>query len=181
MKKYERYNVNVKNTVSEEQYKDCWKQYSGLIRQICSHKANNACQFEDFLALARGDLLEILENYNPNLSNMSTFIWMCLNNKLNTVKKNEKVYADRLAAMTGNFKSHVIEENPYHQILIEELLSILENKKREILINYYLKSMTFEEIANLMKMTTGSVHRLRNEALEQIRQQFNIDLSGDKN
>jgi len=169
-------NLTVKvNNVSSAEYKTQLEQFYPLLNKICFRYANNEAEYDELMSIAQEQLWNALNKFDKSKSKLITFIWNCVQKnvvqaKMKEIKRRKHfVPLDKLDGVLSD--SHKPPEN---KIFVEQILDILELCEKKIMVDYYLKNMTLQEISNSMRISVCSVHKIKNRAIDKIRGRFDV-------
>ncbi|MBQ9599240.1 MAG: sigma-70 family RNA polymerase sigma factor, partial [Clostridia bacterium] len=67
-----------------------------------------------------------------------------------------------------------IEDNVINKVLVDEILSVLSKREREVIIFRYFRGKTQSEIAKYIGVSQVQVSRIEKKALERIRSSVGV-------
>lgn len=123
-----------------------------------------------------------IENKLESPDNVKFYLLNSLKNRLISVLRKEISFQNLDEIEDYNFQIKVdakdlIEDTESCQLYekqIEQLLSLLTNKQREVIYLYYMQGLSYEEIASLLKITPKSVRKIAYRAIERMQQSKKI-------
>jgi len=128
------------------------------------------------------DVFTSLYKNRQNLTvpdNVKVFIMVALKNRLiRTIKREKALYADsddsipfeiELASFSVEDEYIENEDDTRQRLLVEQLLSVLKPRQKEIIYYRYVQELGFDEICNLMNISYQSAKNLLQRALVKMR------------
>ncbi len=159
------------------------KLYEMYMREMFAYGMAFGIDKETILDAIHDVFLHIIEQENEinEQSNAKFYLLCSLKNRLFSIKRKEISFENIEEADDYNFSiavsglEDVIEEEEERIRLtaqIEDMLSELTSRQREVVYLRYMQGLSYEEIASLLQITPKAVRKLNYRALERIKERY---------
>lgn len=159
-----------------------YKQKYNLLRKIASDlftkykKGYDENYFNDFLSIARTELLYAMIHFDINLGAFNTFLYHRISGSIRHFIDSSIKQATRYETeLRKEFINAEYNEPACSGLIIEEMLESLNKEEAEILRLRYLSNMTVLEITEKTGFSTYKILSLQNEATEKLQNKFGGD------
>jgi RNA polymerase sigma factor (sigma-70 family) len=142
-----------------------FKKYENMIRKIAWGLSHNQYEFDELMSIGKIKFFECIQEYDPEVSELSTFVWVCCRNQmiieLNKLRRERNMLSIEEEGFT---EPTSFDPEERHQFLAE-LFSTLSQESQEV-VSMVLKSP--EEIFSLSesmkpKMLRGALVQVLRE------------------
>lgn len=124
---------------------------------------------EDIMQETYLKALEKIHSYKPRHSFLSWIVTIAKNMALNEYNKRKREF--KIDPSTHEYVFGTTESNIEKEMIVKELLDILQDEEREIVILHVLGNMKHKEIASLLSKPLGTITWKFNEAINKLRKQ----------
>ena len=142
-----------------------YKKYENMVRKIAWGLSKNQYEFDELMGIGKETFFKVIGEYDPEVSELSTFIWVCCRNQmiieLNKIRRERNM----LSIEDKSFNEPETYDLEKRFQFVNDLLSSLSDESREI-VKYVLTSP--EEIFSLAesqkpKMLRGALVEILRE------------------
>lgn len=168
----------VKRRITKDYYNHYYKQKYNLLKKIAGnlYKKHNKDDFDDFMAIAKVELLYSMIYFNPILGAFNTFLYHrvsgSIHHRVDTNIKQATRYEseNRAEFINAQYNTPICSG-----IQIKEMFDYLQKEEAQVLRMRYLENNTLLEITEKTGFSTYSILNLQKKATEKLILKF-----GDK-
>ena len=168
----------VKRRITKDYYNHYYKQKYNLLKKISSNlsKKYNVNHFDDFMAIARNELLYSMIHFDSTLGAFNTILWHRISGSIrHCIDTNIKQVTRYESETRREFINAEYNEPVGSGLIIEEMFDYLQKEEAQILKMRYLENNTLLEITEKTGFSTYSILNLQKKATEKLILKF-----GDK-
>ena len=169
----------MKRRITASYFNYFYKQKYNLLKKIAGklYKKNNTDNFDDFMAIARNELLYSMIHFDSTLGAFNTLLWHRVSGSIHHhIDSNIKQSARYQSELRKEFINAEYNEPVGSGLIIEEMLESLNKEEADILRLRYLNSMTLLEITEKTGFSTYKILDLQKNAAEKLQNKFGGDL-----
>jgi len=169
----------VKRRITKDYYNHYYKQKYNLLKKISSNlsKKYNVNHFDDFMAIARNELLYSMIHFDSTLGAFNTILWHRISGSIrHCIDTNIKQVTRYESETRREFINAEYNEPVCSGLVINEMLDHLDDDESQILKLRYLSGMTLLEITEKTGFSTYKILDLQKCATEKLRNKFGSDL-----
>ena len=156
--------------INKSYYEYYYKKYERLLKYIANIKTNS---YDDNFSICSYELLYALCHYDKKRSTFNTYLTHRLRYKVMNFNNKEKLKKDREPSL-GNRKK-LIDDSFYNELYVNELLELVSDEEKIILVKYYLESYTLQEISDQLKISLMDVFLIKRRSIAKIKGLVLID------
>jgi len=168
----------IKRRITKGYFDFYYRQKYGLLKKIASNlsKKYNVNHFDDFMAIARNELLYSMIHFDSTLGAFNTLLWHRVSGSIHhyidsNIKQSERYQSE----LRKEFINAEYNEPVCSGLIIEEMFDYLQKEEAQILKMRYLENNTLLEITEKTGFSTYSILNLQKKATEKLILKF-----GDK-
>jgi len=168
----------MKRRITSSYYNYCYslkQEYiSNLIKKYLKgiKKANLLVSddFYEFLQLGRIELLYTMINYDKEKSSFNTYLYIRILGALRHLKILDKQKNNDIDFI--NNIPNKKQENNYGSMLIEDILSCLNDEEKQIIQSCCIDGLTLRKASNIIGKSYCAIHHTKKRAFDKIRLKF---------
>jgi len=161
--------------ITSQYYNFYYRLYKPFLVTYVAGLATNSTEFDEFMSIAREQLMFVLKNFNPDIGAFKSYlrcrVWGFIKHEKDRRAKHRSVFSNGSFDNLGG-----VEYNQDDRLIVEEMLECLDDKQRMVLSSYYLENMTFREIESATGIPVSTAYVMKNTALQKIRRVHNVEL-----
>lgn len=169
----------IKRRITKDYYNRYYRQKYGLLKNICNNsikklgKQFDINYFDDFMAIAKVELLYSMIHFNSSLGAFNTFLYHRVSGSVShfidsSIKQSTRYETE----MRKEFINAEYNEPVGSGLIIQEMFDYLKEDEAKILKLRYLANMTLLEITEHTGFSTYKILDLQREATQKLQNKF---------
>lgn len=138
-----------------------------LSRIVSGFKYNNP---EELMAIAKIELLYAMIHLDYSKASLNTYIYQRIYGNVLRHMRDEKEWCKKVDIDLDLLGEE--SDSCSRDIFINEILSCLSNKEKNVIELYYLENNTLKEISEKLDISTNCVFNIKNKAIIKIKETF---------
>jgi RNA polymerase sigma factor (sigma-70 family) len=146
-------------------------QLAGIINKLINALPRNLRRDEDVVADLISRLYLSYEKYDPEKASLNTFISLCFRNHISKIiAKRRRFYKKHLVSQEAiNIAANTQAEIPFDSNKLHEMLEILSERDRSIVIDRALGNCSFKELGIKFGMAPSKAKSLYTRSIRKVR------------
>lgn len=182
MKNIERKMIRVrKNVIEEMTFDEVYDKYKSFIVKAAEKFQSGDIEFEELFQIGSVTLLEVFRNYDVTKRKLfQDYLYISIHNRIRNAiryatnsKRNDNVISlDKIPKEFKDEQASSFCQDIINKTIVNEILSILNDKQKNILILRYLEKMSREEIADELGITKEEVRHSLQYSKEKLKKKY---------
>lgn len=160
-------------SITSQYYNYYYRLYKPFLIAQVSGLAYGSSEFDDYMSIAREELMFVLKKFNPNSGSFKSYlrcrVWGAIKHRQDKESKHNCVFS-----IPSNDKCIGVSYND-NKLIVEEMLDCLDDIHKTIISSYYLDNMTFREIQAATGIPVSTIYVMKNKAIQKIRQVHHLE------